>query len=82
LVVGVNPFSLEHVVVILDVDNLIQVFMWALMTKWGFLKDVINKIMIFDANEVYILKGIMVSNVWQISNEWVLQSMGVHRIAY
>jgi hypothetical protein len=27
LVVGVNPFSLEHVVVILDVDNLIQVFM-------------------------------------------------------
>jgi hypothetical protein len=69
-------------VVILDVDNLIQVFMWALMTEWGFMKDVINKIMIFDANEVYILKGIILSNVWQISNEWVLQSMGIRKIAY
>jgi len=75
-------FSLEHVVVILDVDNLIQVFMWALMLEWGFVKDVINKIMIFDANEVYILKGTMLRNVGQISNKWVLQSMGARKMAY
>jgi hypothetical protein len=74
--------SFEHVVVILDVNNLIHVFMWALMTEWGLMRNVINKIMIFDGNEVYILKGIMLSNVWQIYIEWVLQSMGVHKMAY
>jgi hypothetical protein len=56
--------------------------MWALMTEWGLMRNVINKIMIFDGNEVYILKGIMLSNVWQIYIEWVLQSMGVHKMAY
>jgi len=74
--------SFEHVVVILDVNNLIHVFMWALMTEWGLMRNVINKIMIFDGNEVYILKGIMLSNVWQIYIEWVLQSMGVHKMDY
>jgi len=74
--------SFEHVVVILDVNNLIHVFMWALMTEWGLMRNLINKIMIFDGNEVYILKGIMLSNVWQIYIEWVLQSMGVHKMDY
>jgi len=74
--------SFEHVVVILDVNNLIHVFMWALMTEWGLMRNVIYNIMIFDGNEVYILKGIMLSNVWQIYIEWVLQSMGVHKMAY
>lgn len=46
------------------------------------MKDVINKIMIFDANEVYILKGTMLRNVGQISNKWVLQSMGARKMAY
>ncbi len=66
-----NLFSLECVVLGSSVDNLIQVFMQALMHEGGLTKYLISKkLMAFNANGVFFFQGIRSNVIQQISNGW------------
>jgi hypothetical protein len=76
-------FSLKCVVVGSGVNNLIQVFMQALMHEGGLTKKLIGKkLMTFSVNGVFVFQSIRSIVTQQIFNGWVPHSMGVCCMAH
>jgi hypothetical protein len=66
-----------------SIDNLIQIFMQALMHEKGLTKDLIGKkLLTFIANGIPIFQSIRLVVIWEISNVWTPHSMGVHYMAH
>ncbi len=64
------------------VNNLIQIFMQALMHEGGTKKLISKKLMTFSANGVFVFQSTRSKVTQQISNGWVPYSMGVHCMAH
>ncbi len=76
-------FFLKCVVVGSGANNLIQVFMQALMHEGGITKNLIGKkLMTLSANGVFFFQSIRSSIIRQIFNGWAPHSMGVHYMAH